>query len=366
MPDLDLFKIEGMTDRNVVIPYGLMHGLFYEPNDSDSQKRFKELVCVEGKTPNIPEGYYLHTSPDGIHWNGDLSGYVIPSLTGGYDLMQNGIGDTTRFWWDPLCNKYIDDVKFVIPGKLRYRGIMESNDLIHWSRPHPTFFARQPETQIYGHTGFVYQGLYIGTRWIYVPAFDPETQSMNVELDCSRDGCIWTRVGAGQPFMDFNRRHDTWDSGRIKTTALLEVGDEIWIYYDAAPTVTLLKNPNLPAAHHVGYSAGLAVLLRDRFVSINAGSRIGRLVTRPLNFQGDKLHVNAAVVRGSRLRVGIVTRDGEPVPGYDMADCLLIEGDGIDLPVSWKGKASLADLDHSQVRFRFELKDAKLFSFWID
>ena len=32
VPNLDLFEIEGMADRNVVIPYGLMHGLFYEPD----------------------------------------------------------------------------------------------------------------------------------------------------------------------------------------------------------------------------------------------------------------------------------------------------------------------------------------------
>ena len=122
-----------------------MHGLFYEPDEPNPQKRFKALVCVEGKDPEIPEGYYLHTSPDGIHWNADLSRYVIPSQ-GGYDLSQNGIGDTTRFWWDSIRKKYICDAKFVLRGKLRSRGILESDDPVHWTRPHSTFFARQPET----------------------------------------------------------------------------------------------------------------------------------------------------------------------------------------------------------------------------
>ena len=364
VPELDLFKIEGMSDRNVVMPYGLMHGLFYEPDEPDPQKRFKALVCVEGKNPRIPEGYYVHTSPDGIHWIGDLTQPVIPSLHG-YGIPQDGIGDTTRFWWDPLRNRYIGDVKFVIPGKLRARGMMESDDLVHWTRPLPTFFARQEGAQIYGHTGFAYQGIYVGTRWIYVPAFNPETHSMYVELDTSRDGRIWTRVGAGQPFMDFNRRRDTWDTSRIKPTALLEVGDEIWIYYAAGPTGKDVESPGFPDSHRVGYSAGLAKLPRDRFASINAGDKVGTLITRPLDFRGGQLHVNAAVADDGELRVGLLTRNGEPIPGYVATDCVPVVGDGIDLPISWMAQAKLVGLDQSQVRIRFQLKNAKLFSFWV-
>ena len=365
VPDLDLYKIAGMADRNVVIPYGLMHGLFYEPHEPDPQKRFKALVCVEAKNPEISEGYYLHTSPDGVHWKADLSRQILPSLRK-YDLPQSGIGDTTRFWWDPLRKKYIGDVKFVIPGKLRCRGIMESDDLVHWTRPRPTFFARQERTQIYGHTGFAYQGLYVGTRWIYVPDFNLNTHSMNVELDTSRDGHAWTRVGAGQPFMDFNHQRDTWDASRVKPTALLEVGDEIWIYYAAAPTGEDVKNPEFPDAHRVGYSTGLAKLPRDRFASINGEDEIGTLLTRPLDFQGHRLHVNAAVADNGELRVGILTRDEQSISGYTPADSLPITGDSINLPVSWQAKEKLTNLNHSQVRFQFLLKNAKLFSFWID
>ena len=71
-PNLDLHKIKGSALRNIVIPYGLMHGVFYDPHDSDPQKRFKALVCVEARRVRdgkltreytIPEGYYLHWSP---------------------------------------------------------------------------------------------------------------------------------------------------------------------------------------------------------------------------------------------------------------------------------------------------------------
>ena len=147
---------------------------------------------------------------------------------------------------------------------------------------------------------------------------------------------------------------------------MLEVGDEIWIYYNGKPTDVEVNNPKFPDSQRVGNSVGLAKLPRDRFASINAGDKVGALITRPIDFQGSRLHVNAAVAQGGELRVEVLTHDGKPISGYHAADCVPIDGDGIDLPVSWKATAKLVGLDHSQVRFRFQLKNAKLFSFWID
>jgi len=368
-PELNLHHIEGSPEKNIVIPYGLMHGIFYEPWEKDPQKRFKALVCVEARKKSnkreytIPEGYYLHTSPDGIHWKADRSHYVIPSLRG-YGLPQGGIGDTSRFWWDPLRKKYIGDVKFVIPGKLRCRGIMESDDLIHWTRPHPTFFARDPANQIYGHTGFAYEGMYIGVRWIYKPKFDPETHSMDVELDCSRDGKIWTRVGPGQPFMALNPKRDTWDASRLKPTTLMLVDDEIWIYYAAAPTALDISKGRL-SWWRGGYSTGLAKLRRDGFASLNASETTGTILTRPLGFAGNTLHVNAQVAKGGWLRAGFVARNG-PVKGFTVKDCKPVTDNGIDIPVSWKGGSDISALSNSDVRIEFKLKNAKLYAFWIE
>ena len=147
---------------------------------------------------------------------------------------------------------------------------------------------------------------------------------------------------------------------------MLEVGDEIWIYYFAAPTELETANPEYPKSAPTDWSVGLAKLPRDRFTSINAGDQVGTLITRPLDFEGPRLHVNAAVAEGGELRVEVVTHDGKPIPGYSANDCVPIKGDGIDLPISWNANAELVGLADSRVRFRFQLRDAKLFSFWID
>ncbi len=364
-PQLNLYNVEGLAGpNNVVVPYGMMQGIFHDPEEPDPDKRFKALVCVERKNPVVREGYYVHTSPDGIHWKGNLSQTVIASLAGPYSIPQNGIGDTTRFWWDPLRRKYIGDVKFVIYGKQRSRGVMESDDLIHWTRPTPTFLAREDNAEIYGHRGFAYQGMYIGMRWIFLPEYS-KRHSSYVELDCSRDGRIWTRVGAGQPFMDFNPRHDTWDASIMRPVSMLEVDDEIWIYYFSAPTELETGNPEYPENAPVEWSVGLAKLPRDRFVSLNA-SDAGQLTTRPINFQGQRLHVNAAVAEGGELKVEVLTDKGHEVSDYSVSDCVPIVDDKIDMPVEWNSKTNLAGLENSYIRFRFHLKNAKLFSFWID
>jgi len=364
-PDLNLHKIKGLEEPNMVFPHGMAQGVFHDPDDPDPQKRFKALVSMERKKPTVREGYYLHTSPDGIRWTGDVNRCIIPNLASTYYVPQSGIGDTTRFWRDPIRKKYIADVKFVIYGKMRCRGMMESDDLVHWSRARPTLLARAGDAQIYGHFGFAYQGMYIGTRWIFLPKYS-RRHSSYVELDCSRDGYVWTRVGAGQPFMAFNPKHDTWDASIVRPISLLEVDDEIWIYYFAAPTEIEGKNPKYPKSAPIEWSAGLAKLPRDRFVSINGGATDGKLLTRPLGFTGRKLHINADVAAGGKLTVAVLDYRGAQLPGYRHQDCRPVQGDGIDLPVSWKGKADLAGLANRDVRFQFRLRNAKLFSFWIE
>ena len=72
-------------------------------------------------------------------------------------MPQTGIGDTSMFRWDRHLGKYVGDVKFVLPRKMRSRGIMESNDLIHWSRPRMTGYPDSlddPDTQIYAQNSY--------------------------------------------------------------------------------------------------------------------------------------------------------------------------------------------------------------------
>ena len=111
------------------------------------------------------------------------------------------------------------------------------------------------------------------------------------------------------------------------------------------------------------YRIGLAVLPRDRFVSLDALENAGGLVTRPLTTAGQRLHLNAAA-RGGRIRVAVLDEDGEVLPGLGLEQCAPIEEDSLHLAVGWKDGKSWGD--RQRLRLQFELVRASLFSFWID
>lgn len=413
-PELDLYHpVQRNSDggnkgpyreKNVVMPYGMMDGLFYEPWEDDPNKRYKAIVSIEAVHTDTEgrmtkeaslAGWYLHWSPDGIHWQGDLSRPVLVEGAG-YVYPPNGIGDTTRFWWDPLRKKYIGDVKWVLPGVIRCRGIMESDDLVHWTRPVPVFFAREPGHQIYGHIGFAYQGLYIGFREIFDKHYmnDPMVHSADVELDCSRDGKTWTRVGAGQPFMSMNPDRNTWDADEARPVKPLVVGDELWIYYSSrlSPVVytNMFKNKSNPRGHQQDiFSLALAKLRMDGFASLNAGAEPGTIVTRPLTFEGKKLYVNAEVAEGGHLKVELrkltpgvrdrsslsskpfawettCSRPEDAVEPYTAENCNLVTGDKLRTQVTWKDRRTIEHSAKESLRVVFKLKNAKLYSFWIE
>ena len=47
-PDLGVHDIPTCPTRNIVMPYGHMSGLFYEPWEPDPDRRFKAMVEVDG------------------------------------------------------------------------------------------------------------------------------------------------------------------------------------------------------------------------------------------------------------------------------------------------------------------------------
>jgi hypothetical protein len=63
------------------------------------------------------------------------------------------------------------------------------------------------------------------------------------------------------------------------------------------------------------------------------------------------------------LRVELQDEAGKAIPGFSLRDCLPTEGDGVRLPVRWRGKAALAGLAGRPVRLHFALTSASLYGF---
>lgn len=168
-------------------------------------------------------------------------------------------------------------------------------------------------------------------------------------LATCNDGRSWTR--RREAFLDRNAENpQAFDHSVAWVSDCITVGDREYIYYGAY------------AAGHKAHSdrtLGLATLRRDGFVSRTAEAGRGRLVTPVLTVSAPGLTVNADV-RGD-LRLRVLDADGEPMPGFDVADMQPIVGDSVAHRVLWRGSPALPQ--SQPIRLEFVMRDADLYAF---
>jgi hypothetical protein len=135
---------------------------------------------------------------------------------------------------------------------------------------------------------------------------------------------------------------------------MLVVGDELWFYFSGRS----LQKPN-----NGTFSTGLATLRRDGFYSMDAGSTLGTLVTHPLVFSGSHLFVNVNDPSG-QLTVDVLDVNGNVIPAFAAANCVPLGVNKTMQEVTWNG-ASIGSLAGQNVKFRFNLTNGSLYSFWV-
>lgn len=101
----------------------------------------------------------------------------------------------------------------------------------------------------------------------------------------------------------------------------------------------------------------------DGFVSARATDGCGQLLTKPLLFDGDRLHVNFTPFDRGSLRAELQDAEGDPIRGFTLGDCLAVSGDEIDEVLTWNGQADVGSLSEAPVRVLFQLEDVDLYSF---
>ena len=362
-PKLGILEYEGSTENNFVIHGGRIMGLFKDPAAVRPEERYTALVLLEPEYVER-EGYYLYTSPDGLHWTGDRSRCLIPSLQE-YAIPQDGIADTSIFRYDPVLGLYVGDVKFVLPGKMRCRGQCESKDLVHWTRPRFTLYPDdldEPDSQVYGNISFVYESMWLGMCRIY---HDQRTgyKQVEVEMSMSRDGYHWARPRDRHPFIPFGGP-DSWEpdyTDPVHNGPLL-VNDELWFYYRGTRSS---KRENINNPKDYDMRMGLAKLRRDGFASLNAGETPGTVVTRPLTFSGRSLFLNAEAGADGYVKAAVLSRDGENLESFGLDSSVPLVEDSTADQMRWRAVQELPLLEDGHVRLAFQLKNAKLYSFWI-
>ncbi|MDH3651827.1 MAG: hypothetical protein OEQ53_19235, partial [Saprospiraceae bacterium] len=331
---------------------------------------------------------HILTSPDGVHWQ--WKGQVGKT------------GDNSTFFYNPFRKKWVFTIRAfgrAVPPwspdtwngsrRGRARSYWEHSDfeaaIGGWKEYEPVFwlgadrldnkrvgyqFGREP--QLYKIDAVGYESLMIGLLQLhYGPPNEICAESgfpklTELHLAFSRDGFHWDRTNRAT-FIGATLDPKSWERAYIHSVggvcSIFE--DKIYFYYTAF-------QGNDKNHHQLQYwsgmyanaSTGVAMLRRDGFASMDANHTGGTVITRKLKSNGRYLFVNVDAEDGE-LRAEICFEDGNPIPGYQLDQCVAIRKDTTKQMIHWQGDKDLEMITDQRFRIRFHLVSAKLYSFWV-
>ncbi|MFH1006283.1 MAG: hypothetical protein V1800_02110 [Candidatus Latescibacterota bacterium] len=390
-PVLRQYEIKGSKENNFVVVPGVdwsssvISNVVYDPDDPDRSRRYKGLANWISREPIV--------SPDGIHWK-RLDVSPMPSE------------DESSLSYDRETRTFIATVKqttehgrsdylYRIHPKSTGRTVLlsTSKDFEYWTEPEIIFHADQldlelgrenikarladatlqqpfwntPEAynvDVYHMGVFRYEGLYIGMPAMFhvvgCAPKHPSTVGFHlVQLACSRDLRTWQRLGDRKPFIGPSPIGiGAYDLTQILGPASAVVhGDELWFYYTGIKYRGDFEYEGGGLDPERG-AVCLAVLRRDGFISLDAGTKEGVLLTEPFMLDGGRLHVNVDAPDGD-LRVEILDKETAV-----LAASLPLKGDHPGGEIKWR-QGGLAHLQGKVVRLRFTLRKGRFYSYWV-
>jgi hypothetical protein len=339
--------------------------VWFDHEDPDPQRRYKMFV-----TTPIPQRWSLalRCSEDGIHW----SEPVATSAT--------KIGDRTTVHYNPFRKKWVFGLRIGRSGVGRSRAYFEHSDAITGTKQiangavlwlcadnldphHPDPKYSNIEPQLYNHDAVAYESLMLGLFSIWQGPPNSECGRLKIQkrnevlVGFSRDGFHWHRPDRTR-FLTVNPTKGAWNWGNVQSAGgcCLVVKDKLYFYVSGR----MLGDGFWDGNCHTG----LAIMRRDGFASMDAGEESGTLTTRPVKFKGKYLFVNVDNPNG-QLRVEVLTKNKKPIQDLSIENCNPISRDSTIQQVIWNGGKDLSSVVGKPVRFKFRLKNGRLYSFWV-
>lgn len=367
----------GLAGGNIILPRGTMlaggdNAVWLDLHTNDSSQRYKALIerLVDGtwnehyKTRSESPTHTLHTSSDGRIWSQGVE--------------MGKAADYTSFFYNPFRDVWAFSIKRNTKrGRARYYA--ESPDFIkHVNWDSSVYWVGadsldKPDEQVgdraqlYSLNAIAYESIMLGEFYIHLGPNNAIAEEgkfpkiTELQLGFSRDGFHWDRPDR-RPFIAATRKEGDWERGYLHGTqgVCLVMGDSLWFPYCGYSGVA----PDGSTGMYTGSSVGMATLRRDGFASMESVNRKGELLTKPLAFTGKHLFVNADCAAGE-LRVEVLDGSGKKIKGFSLADCIPVNTNSTLKKISWKGNRDLSSLEGKNIRLRFYVTNAKLFSFWI-
>jgi hypothetical protein len=357
-PKLGIIEWDGSKDNNLVWDGGPGNlAPFRDDNPKcKSEERYKAVARSAG--------LYALVSPDGLHWKlADKN----PILT------DRPFDSHNVAFWDEQTQQYVAYTRGVrSDGKLgqamagefrsgvRWVRRATSPDFVNWTALEPIQTGDAPREEFYTNATIRYARapdylLMFPSRFASAREPQPGWQFgkgvNDIVLLASRDGIHFDRTFMEafiRPGLDPGNWHERslyMERGILQTSPT-----ELSLY--------CMQNWRLPTVHIRRYT-----LRPDGFASVQAAYEGGTLVTKPVRFTGNELHLNFSTSAVGWIKVELQATAGKPVPGFTLADCPEIYGDKLDAPVAWKGGTHVGTLAGEPMRLRFEMSDADLYAF---
>lgn len=365
--------------HNAVLAEAHLASVTKDRSESDPARRYK-MVCYIHR-PKPGGGPHTYVSPDGLHWTRSSTAPICRS------------NDVITAWFDRRTRQWVALPKLstAVRGEVRRCfGLSTSPDFVHWSEPRYAFrpdvrddagsLARieaarplldRPDdpalmrTEFYGVGVYQHPSCVVGFPWVFTinnnGRYGNHEGVSEIQLAVSRDLDGWDRP-LREPIVPLGKP-GAWDCGfLVSSSEALRVGDEVRLYYGGANYTH--GNPCLYRAENTGRgtrytsSIGLVSWKLDRFVSADGPAEGGRLTTVPIQYHGCRLVLNASTAAGGRVSVNLFDLQGKC-----LARSRPITGDSLRHAVQWDTGADIARWAGQPVELRFELQDARLFSF---
>lgn len=354
------------------------------PEDPDPARRYK-IIYWEVSRPDVSYLKDGHTgigvafSPEGLHWTKHQPHPVLPDLwkyspqgdpaKKGTIKWREYAADAVTSTWDSLRKIHVAYVKSwtwppdefgyqSLSGKglgQRLHSVTVSPDFVNWSTPVRCFI---PDADDFHSIEFyTFQARPRGNQMLIHGGILDETKSTGP----GAHGVGYTVLSMTSDLFHQNRMKEPWldrtpddpkaaDHAIAWVSDMVTVGDEEFIYYTGM---------SRGHKNFTDRSMNLARLRKDGFVSRDAGSERGRLVTPLLRFDADKMTINAKVQGDLRLR--ILDQNGKSRPGFGEGEVEGIKGDSTAHP--FRSRANLSELKGQPVQLEFSVRDGELYGF---
>ena len=332
-PELGIVEFGGNKKNNIVMRRSHGASVFKDLRELDAARRYK-LFCTVRSPSNILSAAF---SADGLHWNKPISCPEAGEVGGIHQIALSA----------PALGKYVAFTR-LWGERGRLVGRTESVDFVNWTKAQVVLEGSENNLQTYTMPVFPYAGFYLG-----LPAIiNDKTDRVHAELAWSPDTIKWHRICPGTPLIPNSEVMGEDDWGTVYAAANPIVLDkEIRLYYGGCN--------GMHGSWREGFLC-LATLRPDGWAGYEPTSKDSPAFVTTKTVTGDfsALRITADVQDGGSVRVAVVDEHGKQLAHGEPVKNTVTNG-----KIIRKSASDGTAISGKKYRLKFELHDAKLYSF---